>query len=173
MTLNNELLIDAAGDNDLTLINKLLSRGADVNVCDESGTQTPLISAVTNGHPEAVALLASQPSCNINFETSDGYTVLIWASIYFHPEIVRTLLQHGALIDYETKTGKTALIAASLFGEVSAVQMLLSAGAMVDYRTKDEENSALLCAAKNGHINIVKALIRGYDINLHNNRYTY
>lgn len=162
MALNSDLLIDAAGDNDLTLIRKLLARGADVNTNDQSGTQTPLISAITNGHVEAVELLVSQPSCNVNMETSDGYTALIWASIYFNTSIVTTLLQHGADLDHETKTGKTALIAAALFGEANAVRMLVEAGAKVNYRTKDDANSALFCAAKNGHLEVVQILVRGY-----------
>ncbi len=78
-TINSldEQLINAAANNQLEELQKLLKAGADINAKNKWG-QTPLIMAVRNGHVTIVeALIAAK--ADLNAQTMDDRTALMTA----------------------------------------------------------------------------------------------
>jgi len=55
----NARLFNAAQNGDLVIVQKLISKGADVNAKDEDGF-TPLMLAAKNGHKDVCELLISK-----------------------------------------------------------------------------------------------------------------
>lgn len=71
---------------------------ADVNARDATG-HTPLMMAARTGMDEAVRLLVSR----------GGFTALMAAAYNDRPEVIETLLRHGAAAELPDQAGKTAL----------------------------------------------------------------
>jgi hypothetical protein len=68
----------------------------------------------------------------IGMETSMGHTAMTWASHCGKPEVVDTLLDHGAEINQQLEcNGRTALIIAASNGKSNVVRLLLERGADV------------------------------------------
>ncbi len=69
------------------------------------------------------------------------------------------------LMGCSSKADRELVLAASE-GRLTQVRMLLDGGANVNYRLPDDGTTALIAAARNGHLNVVEALARrGADIN--------
>ena len=87
-------------------------------------------------------------------------TALMWASVEGHTEVVRLLLDRGAMIDemdhYEE--GWTALMKASWEGNTEMVQLLLDKAASLEKKDFDGMN-ALMLASKEGHTELVQLLL--------------
>ena len=83
-------LIIAALEGHHAVVQVLLTKGAEVNAKDMSGT-TPLIAATKNGHAAVVqALLAKGP--NVNMKDFSGKTALMHAATEGYTDIVKALL---------------------------------------------------------------------------------
>jgi len=113
----------------------LIDHGADVNVAHEM--QPPQLFPFGNGTWRPLSL-ATRLGCH---------------------DLMKQLLPHGADVEARDGTGETALINAASRGLTEAVEILLNAGANIEARTKIEEKTALLLAADEGHVNIVRVLI--------------
>jgi ankyrin repeat protein len=113
----------------------LIAHGADVNVAHEM--QPPQLFPFGNGMWRPLSL-ATRLGCH---------------------SFMQYLLQHGAAIEASDDSGRTALIEAANRGLTEAAEILLNAGANVDATTKVEKKTALLLAADEGHINIVRLLV--------------
>ena len=66
---------------------------------------------------------------------NDGVTPLYMASQNDHVEVVRLLIDAGALINQADEDGATSLFMASLNGHVDVVRLLIDAGATVKIDT--------------------------------------
>lgn len=78
------------------LINLLLDFGADINILDQSG-HTPLVHTLTYNNPLALKTLINK-GANIFIADHLGATPLFHATItHTRPELLKTLLQSGAL----------------------------------------------------------------------------
>ncbi len=106
--LNNALLKAAeTGDEEWFL--ELMDAGADINTFDEYGG-TILMSAAHGGNVNIILFLLSQPQANVNATTPiNKNTALMFAAEYGHLEVVRILLDHGAMTDVVNRVGDTAL----------------------------------------------------------------
>lgn len=113
----------------------LIERGADVNVAHK--LQPPQLFPFGNTMWRPLSL-ASVLDCH---------------------SLMQHLLQQGAAVDASDGTGRTALIDAASRGLTKSVEILLNAGANVEAKTKNEEKTALILAADQGHSNIVRVLI--------------
>jgi hypothetical protein len=104
----DEDLRKASGLGDLSEVNRLLAKGADVNAKDRIGS-TALMCASQFGHHKVVeALLAKGADVNAK-EKGYGQTALMLASMRRHPEVVQALLAKGADVNAKDKFGLTAL----------------------------------------------------------------
>ena len=83
-------------------------------------------------------------------------------------EVVKLLIEKGAVVNKQHKNGKTALMEAANNGHSQIVQMLIDAGADVRIQNKFKWN-ALMEASHKGHTEVVKQLINA-DINVNVNQ---
>ena len=89
-------LLEAAGEGDLTRVESLLRKGADVNARSRDG-QTPLIKASSNGNEKIVEKLLTA-GAHVHLTTKDGKTALIEACRAGQVDVARYLLEKGANI---------------------------------------------------------------------------
>ena len=107
-------LHNAADNDNLEEVRRLIAQGADVNAEDDNGA-TALMVASAEGHSEIVSLLVSSDA-DVNATRSTGWTALASASTAGHGEIVNLLLSNGADVNATFDEGWTALIQASQNG---------------------------------------------------------
>jgi ankyrin repeat protein len=133
----------------------LLDKGADPNIPNKNGL-TPLEHACgrdkTNGMILAKLLLAKGASVNATNVTDFTITPLDWAISADNTELVKLLLDHGAII------GATFLSSAAGRGDVDITEILIAHGAAVNEKDRGG-NTALHAAAWDGRDEVVKLLL--------------
>jgi acyl-CoA-binding protein len=97
--------LQAASENNKTLLECLLNDGVDVTHADASG-ETALHLAADKGSLDCLQALLEH-GANVNATDQDGISVLQAAVIAGQVEICRLLLQHGARPDQEDGDGDT------------------------------------------------------------------
>jgi ankyrin repeat protein len=97
-------------------------------------------------------------------QDADGFTALMWACLWGHSSVVTELLSRGANVGTQNKEGLTALMIAARRGDLAIVTDLLENGKEMDRHINLQEKisgwSALFFAAKGGHLEITKALLK-------------
>ncbi|MDE0092005.1 MAG: ankyrin repeat domain-containing protein [Oligoflexia bacterium] len=113
--------------------------GENPNTSAETSVKTQLnkdlIEAGKKGDIAAVKSLLAK-GADVNAKDKDKSTVLMWASLIGHTEIVRWLIQEKANVNLVNRWGSTALIRASLYVRLEIVKLLIKAGANVNVRNK-------------------------------------
>jgi ankyrin repeat protein len=99
---------------DLTWMQFLIAKGANVNVRDAKG-MTPLVSAVNANFPEGVELLVDK-GARLNESNNAGETPLITAVHNRNIAVIRLLLKAGADPDRADNSGRSAKDYARLAG---------------------------------------------------------
>jgi len=159
-------LFDAAEKGNTSVIEKLLSAGANVN-CALDGDGSPLIAAARNGHRAAVELLLER-GADPNMPVPGDGNPLIMAAREGHAEIVVVLLDRGANINQLVPGDENALIQASGEGHLEVVKLLAARGADVNARVwverggqqpNGEWRTPLSMARKSGHNEVVAYLL--------------
>jgi ankyrin repeat protein len=171
-------LLIAASTGDITKVQALLGKGAEVDVKDTDGT-TPLIVAATNGNLEVAHILIDH-GANVNArgtiieivnkgELRGGWTALIRAAANGHAEIVKLLLEKGADPNIREVMGESALMAAAQQNHADIVGILKKAGA----RTVNSDEELLIAAAVGDH-NAVRLLVEeGAFVHAKTKTYSY
>jgi len=95
----------------------------------------------------------------VNMRDSCKITPLMRAALNGHTEAVERLLKKGAAIDLVDKGGYSALMLAASNNHFRTVQLLLGWGATVDIVEHTEGLTALIWAARLGHVETVKTLL--------------
>jgi hypothetical protein len=138
---------------------QLLERGIDPDTVDAQGN-TLLILAAREGHADAVTtLLRYRPG--VSRRNPAGDSALMLAALKGHGEIVERLLAAGAEVNHE---GWSPLLYAAFEGHVAIIERLLARGANVNALAPNQSN-ALMLAARNGHTEAVRRLLRT-EVNL-------
>lgn len=128
---------------------------------------TPLMRAAAQGH-FAIAKLLIDKGADVNATKGASLvTALKMAAASNSPKIMALLLQHGARIEpfptpehfKYTKGAKSTLRFAAEWGNAAIVETLLRLGAALEETGGTEHGTALMAAAKYGHIAVVKVLI--------------
>jgi uncharacterized protein len=88
----------------------------------------------------------------------DGHTALMRAAEHGHTDIIKLLLENGAVINRADSLGKTALIWAAEGGDGDAIDTLVQAGARIEQATK-EGITPLMAAARSGQVDAVVHLL--------------
>ncbi|TFK16562.1 ankyrin [Coprinopsis marcescibilis] len=104
----------------------------------------------------------SPPDLDINAQAFDGSTALILAADFSHAETVRVLLNvEGIDVAFGDRDGWTALMFSAANGSLEIVEMLLAVVDMNHASSRDVfGNTALKLASHNGHVEVVRALVR-------------
>ncbi len=121
------------------VIETLLDAGENPNAASRVGS-TPLMLGARAGSLSAVrVLLASGANVEATIRTSVrieglpgdtlGFTALAFAVLFDHPDVIRTLWDHGGRLDPALSQGFTLLTLAASHGNEPAVRMLLALGA--------------------------------------------
>ena len=146
----------------------------DVNKASESGI-TPLLMVAEVGWTDVMKKLLGRgahvdaaPKGKTAEEAKiAGSTPLIGATKYNNPEAVKLLLQHKANPNHQNQSGISALMLASEQGFFDCVRNLVEGGADVELAPSGKTalsmnlsgQTPLFCAAKEGHLEIVRYLL--------------
>ena len=153
----NQQLRSAAAAGDVTQVEHLLDRGADIEARDDYGN-TALMYASVGGKAAVVELLLDR-SAEIDARRGPGLrTALMHASRNGEAAVVELLLDRGADIEArDYMYGQTTLMCASESGEAAVVELLLDRGADIEARARDGD-TALEVAYNEGHRDVMNVL---------------
>lgn len=146
------LLMIAARNGNLDLLQTLLNNRASVNRRNQFG-DTALLLAALNARFDAAKLLMEK-GAEVN---PSGWTPLHYAVFGGNPEILGLLIARGAKLDARAPNGQTALMVAVKLGKLNLVKMLIDADADMDL-ADHESVSALQLAKKLGQKEIADYL---------------
>ena len=104
---------------------------------------------------------ALESGANANGVDEEGRTALMFAAFNGHSEIVLKILEAEAGIDRRDLMGRTALLYAATGPFPETVRILLDKGAEANVVDSDEHFSPLMHAAAEGHLDVVKILLKG------------
>jgi ankyrin repeat protein len=109
---------------------RLLQAGAKINKRAQSAGDTPLYTAVQNGHLSTVdMLIKAGADYNIQGFFFNKYTPLYLAVLKGYDAIVARLIKAGADVNKANKDGWTPLMVAVISNDAAIVSLLLQAGA--------------------------------------------
>ena len=155
----------AAYAGDVTRVQELIDRGADVNEQAPNG-ETALMIAAANGHVEVVQVLIAADADVDARELNSGGTVLKWAKV----NVVQALIDAGADVNARDDKGYTPLVYAAKKGMADVVHALLAAKEIDVNAQNNRGNTALSRAAYCGHTFVVQLLLQnGADPTIPNN----
>ena len=124
----------AAHQNNLALVNALLTAGADAKAANRYGV-TPLSLAAENGNAAIVERLL-KAGVNPNTTLPGGETTLMTAARSGRADVIRVLLANGADVNAtESLRGQTALMWAAIHGNADAITALAKGGASLTARS--------------------------------------
>lgn len=155
-------LYEAARNGNVTMVQLLLDYGAVMH----RQTYNALSGAVQFNYKEVVELLLAhradangRPNLSGSKATEviRGPSPLRLAAMKGYRDIVRLLLEHGALVDACGHTGRTALHWASLKGHRDIVKLLLDFGAEIDVQN-ELSRTPLDWAIERGQLEVVNML---------------
>jgi ankyrin repeat protein len=154
------LLISAATEGKVPMMDVLLKAGADPNAKDESGMTALRQVAWTGKNPVGATKRLIAAKADVNIVANDNWTPLIQV-MYADPgvavPVAQLLLHAGADASIVNNEGNTALILAADRGMPVLIPALVKGGADVNARGRD--GTALGLAAEKGQTAVVKALL--------------
>jgi ankyrin repeat protein len=148
---------DAARNGDVAQVRQLIKSGADVNAPATDGSTALLFAAYDSDAEMIKALLGA--GANPNLANHFGVTPLLQSSRYGDESSMEALLKGGADIQKAQREGETPLMAAARAGSVPAVKLLLKHGADPNATESLQDESALMWATAEDHLDVVDALL--------------
>uniref|UniRef100_A0A8C3TAR3 Uncharacterized protein n=1 Tax=Chelydra serpentina TaxID=8475 RepID=A0A8C3TAR3_CHESE len=172
-------LHDAIKKGSVRTVRQLLQEGADVNFKVEGGW-TPLHSAVQADQEEIVNLLLEQ-GADPRARKDNGATPFIIAGIVGNVNLLELFLSKGSEINEKDNNGFTAFMEAAWYGKEKALKFLyenfsdekerdVNLGRMVSTQQRQVYKggeTALMDAARNGHLSAVKTLVKEMRASVH------
>lgn len=128
-----------------------------------------LLKAIKHKNISVLDILLSYPNdFNINCQNSKGWSLVHYATIYDHNEILNYLIKHGASLNEKNINGNTPIFLGVKYKKHNATKKLIEAGINLEYKDK-LDNSLLHIAVKNHDAKMVKILLdASLDINSKN-----
>jgi len=158
----------AAKNNNVEIIDALLSGGANVSLVEKMG-RGPLALAAESGSVDAMRRLLDSHA-EVNARDEHGGSPILWAAGLGSPEAVQVLLEAGADVNVQDSNGMTPLMWAANVGDPRNVAILAtSPNINLNATDKVSSETALMRAARNGKVDSLKILIeRGASVDLRN-----
>jgi ankyrin repeat protein len=157
-------VVQAARKNDTTAVRALIRQKADVTAVESDGSSA-LLWAAYHANSDVVRALITA-GAPVNRPNRYGLTPLLQAARLGDLATIQELLKAGANVNAAQAEGETPLMAASAAGSLEAVRLLLAKGADVAAREVAADQTALMWAANEGHVDVVGALLEaGADPN--------
>ncbi len=150
----------AARNGDVDAVKKELAAGGDVNAPEADGTSA-LLWAAYQSSPELVQLLLKAGG-DPNAANEFGVTPLLQSARYGDTDTMAVLLKGGADIAKAVREGETPLMAAARAGSVPAVKLLIEHGADVNATESLWDETALMWATAEGHLDVVDTLLNAH-----------
>ena len=147
-------------------VQHLLQLELDVDMQNANGA-TALMLASIMGHFSIVQVLLDK-GADVRKRDRKFDAVLIYAVTAYadNIDLVRLLLDRGAVVDENSKDGCTALISAASKGHVGVAKLLLESGAEINMQDGDG-STALIYAAQEGYVAMVELLLqRGANVDI-------
>ena len=157
----NEAMRKAAARGDKIMVKRLLSRGVNVNIHDETG-YSAFMYACGQGHTDIADLMMSVGEAAVN-DYDSKLTPLILAASKCHDDTVQLLIDHGAVVDQRDELKRTPFLIACENESVSCARILLKAGANAN-ATDKRGNTGLHHCANHGNDELARLLI-DYGVN--------
>ena len=184
-------LLMACTSGNAVIVETLLEAGANPRDALSSG-ETALMLASRAGSVKAVEALLTRGTDVDATEGTRGQTALMWAVANTHPEVTKTLLDHGASVNTRSQVrtrvfnmggnrsaggasssiplaevaqgGSTPIVFAARSGDVESAKLLVAAGADVNDAAADG-TTVLIMAAHSGHGTLAAYLLgQGADV---------
>lgn len=168
-SINSEY-VNAVEIGDMTLIKKLLNKGANINTVNLEGNSALTLALKNNRRDLAKFLI--EKGINVNLiELTRGHEDEVFSKSAFiiaveqnDTEMMELLLKKGAKISYQKGCDESPLMVASEKNNLDAVLFLIEKGANVNERV-GEYQTPLINAACYGAVDAIKILIeKGADI---------
>jgi uncharacterized protein len=162
----NEMLVEAAWDNDVRRASRLIDRGADVNWRDET-VQSAFLIAASEGYLDLLELTLAR-GADVNLHDSFDGTGLIRAAERGHWDIVGRLLQTRIDVDHVNNLGWVALHEAIVLGDgstgyVDTVRALVAGGASLQTTPERDGIAPVEHARSRAQVAVVRTLERALD----------
>ncbi len=158
-------IADAAERGDMTTVQDLLRRHADVNAAQADG-MTALHWSALNGDVKTLDVLLAAKATTDPLTRIGGYTPLHLAASRGNAAAVAHLLDAGSKATALTSTGVQPIHLAAEAGSADAIAALLSHGADINARDTTHGRTPLIFAASENRVDAMKVLIaKGADIN--------
>lgn len=166
----------AAAYSHIDMIELLIKHGASVDYRSDSGA-TALLYAVENNHQAVVDVLLNhhadmsipllyRSNYHDQFNVTRGDNPLFAAIKLGRKEMVRTLLDKGALVNIQNGRGDTPLHIAVRNDRMEIAEMLIEKGAAVDGQTRWTDTALHLAARKSDAVMTKMLIEKGANINL-------
>ncbi|MDF1811200.1 MAG: ankyrin repeat domain-containing protein [Verrucomicrobiales bacterium] len=154
----------AARDDDLALMERLVSLGAKINVPGTGGKPLLIESALQSEYDEMAFLLEHGANPDVSESNEDPLLIAMKREDRTMKDL---LLKHDATIDRAGPSGKHFLFEAYENGDREWLTYLLDAGISVDLKSKQQRDTLLLQSIRNHDYEMVDFLIdRKADTNL-------
>jgi ankyrin repeat protein len=147
----------AAQGNNLATVRALILKKADVNAPQPDGSTALLWAAYNDNLDMTKALLTA--GAKVDQPNRFGMTPLLQASSTGNVPVMTALLKAGANPKLARPDAETPLMAAARAGSVEAVRLLVANGADVNGADPFQQETAMMWAAAEGHVNVVKTLL--------------
>jgi ankyrin repeat protein len=152
-----ETLLTIAAKNGCTdALNVLIKNRANTNAQTRKSLTTALMLSIRYNHPDAMLALV-EGGANIEIKDYRGHTAIIFAVQYRNTVARQALIDKRANINAQNSQGLTPLMMSIQGGDTDAMHAFI---ADADIEIKDRRgHTALMLAAENGNVEMVKALI--------------
>lgn len=117
-----------------------------------------LMEAAYRGQLEEVQRLVVA-GATVDARDPENRTSMMWAAFNGHTAVVALLLKQGAELEAKDVNGRTALLYASSGPFAPTVELLLKSGADVNVQGSLEGFTALMTAAAEGQVEVVRLLL--------------
>ncbi|KAG2388696.1 hypothetical protein C9374_000135 [Naegleria lovaniensis] len=173
----NQFFFKAVKKNDLYTVENMIMKNKEYLLIREPDewSYSPLHWCSQKGHTQMAQFLIEMIQLYYSDQFSDlinakgtkiNWTPIGLACRYNNLEIAKLLVKHGADFTIPTKNGNRPIHNASFTGHQEIVKFLLDCGESVNVRDSKYGYSAVMCAAKKGHFNLVKMLYEHYGADL-------